>query len=79
MHACKHLAIIVSEASLLKRLKITFSLYIIALVDSISRDEGDSPLKQYITNTGISRVRYSITHFKYHHRVLRLISYRMSV
>ena len=28
---------------------------------------------------GISRARYTITHFKYHHRVLRLISNRMSV
>ena len=27
MHACKHLAIIVSGASLLRRLMITFSLY----------------------------------------------------
>ena len=44
-----------------------------------SRDERDAPLTQYITNAGISRVRYTITHFKYHHRVLRLISNRMSV
>ena len=43
-------------------------------VDSISRDEPDSPLTQYITNAGISRARYTITHFKHHHRVLRLIS-----
>ena len=32
--------------------------YIIELVDSISRDEPDSPLKQYITNAGISRAKY---------------------
>ena len=43
-------------------------------VDSISRDEPDSPLTQYITNAGIYRARYIITHFKRHHRVLRLIS-----
>ena len=47
---------------------------IIESVDSISRDEPDSPLTQYITNAGISRARYTITHFKHHHRVLRLIS-----
>ena len=44
---------------------------IIESVDSISRDEPDSPLTQYITNAGISRARYTITHFKHHHRVLR--------
>ena len=32
MHACKHLAIIVSGASLLRRLTITFSLYIIYIL-----------------------------------------------
>ena len=36
---------------------------IIESVDSISRDEPDSPLTQYITNAGISRARYTITHF----------------
>ena len=51
-------------------------LGIIESVDSISRDEPDSPLTQYITNAGISRARYTITHFKHHHRVLRLISNR---
>ena len=56
-----------------------FVLYIIESVDSISRDEPDSPLTQYITNAGISRARYTITHFKHHHRVLRLISNRISV
>ena len=47
---------------------------IIESVDSISRDQPDSPLMQYITNAGISRARYTITHFKHHHRVLRLLS-----
>ena len=54
-------------------------LYIIESVDSISRDERDAPLTQYITNAGITRARYTITHFKHHHRVLGLISNRMSV
>ena len=54
-------------------------LYIIESVDSISRDERGFPLTQYITNGGISRAGYTITHFKHHHRVLRLISNRMSV
>ena len=48
-------------------------------VGRLSRDEPDSPLTQYITNAGISRARYTITHFKHHHRVLRLISNRISV
>ena len=52
---------------------------IIESVDSISRDERGFPLTQYITNGRISRDRYTITHFKHHHRVLRLISNRMSV
>ena len=52
---------------------------IIESVDSISRDERDAPLTQYITNAGITRARYTITHFKHHHRVLWLISNRMSV
>ena len=52
---------------------------IIESVDSISRDEPDSPLMQYITNAGISRARYIITHCKHHRCVLRLISNRMSV
>ena len=48
-------------------------------VDSISMDERGFPLTQYITNGRISRARYIITHFKHHHRVLQLISYRMSI
>ena len=31
-------------------------------VDTISRDEPDYPLTQYITNAGISRARYTISH-----------------
>ena len=56
-----------------------FHFYIIESVDSISRDERGFSLTQYITNGRISRARYTITHFKHHHRVLRLISNRMSV
>ena len=52
---------------------------IIESVDSISRDERGFPLTQYITNGGISRAGYTITHFKHHHRVLRLISNRISI
>ena len=55
------------------------SLHIIESVDSISRDERGFPLTQYITNGGISRAGYTITHFKNDHRVLRLISNRMNV
>ena len=52
---------------------------IIESVDSISRDERGFPLTQYITNGRISRARYTLTHFEHHHRVLRLISNRMSI
>ena len=52
---------------------------IIESVDSISRDERGFSLTQYITNGRISRDRYTITHFKHYHRVLRLIPNRMSV
>ena len=48
-------------------------------VDSISRDERGFPLTQYITNGRISRARYTIRHFKHYHRILELISNRMSV
>ena len=48
-------------------------------VDSINRDERGFPLTQYITNGGISSARNTSTHFKHNHRVLRLISNRMSV
>ena len=54
-------------------------LYIIESVDSRNRDERGFPLTQYITNGGISSARNISTHFKHHHRVLRLISNRMSV
>ena len=53
--------------------------YIIESVDSISKDERGFPLTQYITNGRISRGGYTFTHFKHHHRVLRLISYNMNV
>ena len=52
---------------------------IIESVHSISRDERGFPLIQYITNGGLSRGRYIITHFKHNHRVLCLISNRMIV
>ena len=52
---------------------------IIESLDSVSRDEPDSPLMQYIANMGISQVRYTITHFKHHYRVLQLISNGMNV
>ena len=39
---------------------LNIHVYIIESVDSISRDEPDSPLTQYITNAGISRARYTI-------------------
>ena len=60
---------------------IPTSLFILNVfsVLCISRDERGFTLTQYITNGEISRARYTITHFKYHHRVLRLISNRMSV
>ena len=53
--------------------------YIIESVDSISKDERGFPLTQYITNGRISRGGYTFTYFKHHHRVLRLISYRVGV
>ena len=52
---------------------------IIESVDSISKDERGFSLTQYITNGRISRGGYTFRHFKHHHRVLRLISYSMSV
>ena len=52
---------------------------IIESVDSISKDERGFLLTQYITNGRISRDGYTFTHFKHHHRVLRLISYSMSI
>ena len=70
--------IIASEASLLV-CPIARAVYIIESVDSINRDERGFPMTQYITNGGISSARNTSTHFKHHHRVLRLISNRMSV
>ena len=54
-------------------LKMFFG-HIIESVDSTNRDERGFPWTQYITNWGISRARNTITHFKHHHRVLKLIS-----
>ena len=59
-----------------------FYIYIINIIesiDSISRDERGFPLTQYITNGGISRARYTVTHINHHDRVLVLISNSMSV
>ena len=60
---------------------VPYNIYgiIIESVDSISKDERGFPLTKYITNGRISRGGYTFTHFKHHHRVLRLISYSMSV
>ena len=69
--------LIASEASFLVS-SMARIFYIIVSVDSTSRDEPDSPLTQYITNAGISRARYTITHIKHHHRVPRLISNQIS-
>ena len=55
------------------------NILIIESVDSISKDERGFPLTQYITNGRISRGEYTFTHFKHHHRVLRLIFYSMSI
>ena len=71
--------LIASEASLMYELAVAILWYIIESVDSISKDERGFPLTQYITNGRISRGGYTFTHFKHHHRVLRLISYRMGV
>ena len=51
----------------------------VSFIYAISKDERGFPLTQYITNGRISRGGYTFTHFKHHHRVLRLISYSMSV
>ena len=50
---------------------------IIESVDSISRDERDVPLTQYITNAGISRARNTSTRFKHHHRVLTCAKFKV--
>ena len=71
-----------SEANSLLAIHVNGSsryLIIIGSVDSISRDERDASLTQYITNAGITRARYTITHFKHHNCVVRLTSNRMSV
>ena len=53
-------------------------IIIIIIIHSISRDELYAPLTQYIANAGITRARYTITHFQQHHRVPQLISNRLS-
>ena len=53
-------------------------LLIIESIDS-SKDERGFTLTQYVTNGRISRGGYTFTHFKHYNRVLRLISYSMSV
>ena len=58
--------------AMLARLTLHSLLLIIESVDSISRDEPDSPLTQYITNAGISRARYTITHLKVEVKVSRV-------
>ena len=67
---------IFSEDVSLKNL-FCLHVHIIESTDSISTDEQGFPLTQYITNGGISRARYTITHIKHNHRVLWLISNRM--
>ena len=58
---------------------VTYIIIIESVDYTVSRDERGFPLTQYITNGQISRGGYTFTHFKHHHRVLRLISNRMSV
>ena len=55
--------------------KMFFRTLRIRIIESVEMSE----LTQYITNGGISGARYIITHFEHHHRVLRLISNRMSI
>ena len=55
---------------------IDIILAIIKIDSMISKDERGFPLTQYITNGRISRGGFTFTHFKHHHRVLRLISFK---
>ena len=68
-----------SARPMAQALRLPLILSIIESVNSISRDERGFPFTQYITNGRISRAGYTITRFKHHHRVLWLISNRMSV
>ena len=70
---------VAGDIKIVSRVYLHLFFYIIESVDSISKDERGFPLTQYITNGRISRGGYTFTHFKHHHRVLRLISYSMSV
>ena len=82
-------SVVMQQSGIGRRVKLRSHVYsnaaeynkvlVIESVDSISRDERGFPLTQYITNGRISRAGYTITHFKHHHLVLPLISYRMSV
>ena len=45
----------------------SFESIIIESVHSISRDERDAPLTQYITNAGIYHARYTIPYFNEKH------------
>ena len=58
---------------------IYYPYHRVGRIYKINRDERGFPFTQYITNWEISRARNTITHFKHHHRVPRLISNRMSV
>ena len=74
-----HIASGVPRIQILPEQLLYMYFFIIESVDSISKDERGFPLTQYITNGRIFRGGYTFTHFKHHHRVLRLISYSMSV
>ena len=78
--ACAHVSPTLSSGRvILKVPHINFIVIIIESVGSINRDERGFPLTQYIINGRISRARNTITHFKHHHHVLRLVSNRMGV
>ena len=64
--------------NVLRQGKPRSSLLIESTDSMISKDERGFPLTQYITNGRISPGGYTL-HFKHYHRVLRLISYRISV
>ena len=84
MCVCMYVSVMLRNVAVMSRRNVTSMMQIrtpniIESVDSISKDERGFPLTQYITNGRISRGGYTFTHFKHHHRVLRLISYRMGV
>ena len=57
---------IITQLTSIQLYMYTEVVFVIESVDSISRDERGFPLTQYITNGGISRAGYTITHFKHH-------------